>query len=209
MADAPPPMPMEWHDNIEDVEEREFVDVTTVLKGHKLFAVVETSRGKLAFQKVKLPKQTELYQRHRRTLRELAVEYGGINAILSKKEEDRTKEEADALEDFVLKGRDYTLDLVYASLTKPAMTVEQFQLFLEALGPGEREHLLNTVQGMYATPEQIDASKNIVSAMKALDIPLDKDLDGSSMTGEQALVALEVRKAEEQRARDILDAIGR
>ena len=62
---GPPPMPVEWHDNIMTIDVSELVDPTPIILGHDRVFTVPTSKGKLVFHKISDIRVKQLALKHK------------------------------------------------------------------------------------------------------------------------------------------------
>ena len=167
-----PPLPMEWHDNPNDVIEAELVDVRPIMQAQSMFASVKTSKGMLLFKKMSSPRHRAVMAKFGTLLAEMTQMQSRVLPLIDKPDEDKTIDDIALLADFMDKGRPYSEQMVFQSLFRPQMDRDTFDAMLDAFDEKERQQIMLAVARIYAPTEaEKEAVKKIVRLAKDYGIP--------------------------------------
>jgi hypothetical protein len=192
---GPPPMQVEWHDNITAIDVSELVDPTPIIMGHDRVFTVPTSKGKLVFHKISDTRVKQLALKHKDLFERMAPMMARAAEILSKPAEERTLDDMNFLNEYGLLGQPYSIELTHASLVAPAMTLEIFEALLDTLSTKERDAIVLTVADIYnPSAEAMEAAKNLIRLAQQFNIPIDKNLTLANMTSDQVRALSEIAR---------------
>lgn len=192
---GPPPLPVEWHDNLTTIDASDLVDTAPIILGHDRVFTVPTTKGKLVFHKISDTKVKQLALKHKDLFERMGPLMPRAAEILSKPMADRTPEDMDFLNEYGMLGQPYAIELTHLSLVAPAMTLEIFEALLDALPHGERDAIVLTVADIYnPSVESMEAAKRLMRLAQQFNIPIDKNLTLATATSDQLRAMTEIAK---------------
>ena len=192
---GPPPVQVEWHDNIAAIDVNELVDTAPIILGHDRVFTVPTSKGKLVFHKISDIKVKQIALAHKDLFERMAPMMARAAEILRRLPETYTPEGWDFLNEYGMLGQPYSVELTHASLVAPAMSLEIFEALLDTLPTAERDQVVKTVADVYnPSEESMEAAKRLMRLAQQFNIPIDKNLTVANMTTDQVRAMSEIAR---------------